>query len=249
MPRPLTASVLALLASVALGGCVGELLTEEEATVRTFACAVLDETDARPVLLGLHRERGVQRVPVGALGALADHLADAGFAARDRYAVVESTLLEEPGPWTPEVLQAWAQEAVVLDAEAVRLHVLWVDDFADGEGTTVLHVAPGVVAVSETAVQEGAERLGRSEDFLARVLLYHVVGHALGAVNQGIPLNGTDPTSQEGMPGHESSPESVMHHGWERVTTLPRTDAPYDAYSGDVLDDWRAAVAPTGVCA
>lgn len=232
---------------VSLSGCFSELLDDNRVTVRTFACAVLDADDGRPVLLELHRERGVQRVPLEALDGIADFLAREGFGPRDRFEVRESTLLEGESGWSAEALRAWARDAAVLDGDAVRLHVLWVGSFED-EAPTALLVAPGVVAVSEAAVAAGAARLERSEDFLARVLLWHVVGHALGAVNQGIPLNGTDPAAQEGPAGHEPDPRSVLYAGWDRVSAMPRTNTTHDGYSEGVVDDWRHA-ATEGVCA
>lgn len=234
------------LLAVGLSGCVSELLEDQTVTVRTFACAVLGPDD-RPVFLELHRERGVQRVPLEALSDLGAFLESEGFGGSGRYQAFESTLLQDDGAWTREELDAWADEATVLDGSAVRLHVLWVGAFADEAPTTLL-VAPGVVAVSEAAVVAGAARLERSEDFLARVLLWHVVGHALGAVNQGIPLNGTDPAAQEGPPGHEPDARSVLHAGWDRVSTMPHVETVQDGYSESVVDDWRYA-GREGVCA
>lgn len=248
MVRPVL--VAFVLASTLLVGCVTELLEDEQTTVRTVSCAVLDPT-AQPVLLSLHREAGGRRVPLDALWAVAHELEGRGFGD-GRFSAVESDLLEHDGAWTVDELASWAADAEVLGADAVRLHVLWVGAFDDADQVhTVRVVAPGVVAVSEAAVQAGAERSGRSETFLARALLFHVVGHALGAVNQGIPLNGTDPAAQEGPAGHEPDPDSVMNVAWERVTTLPPAggNATYAHYSDAVVDDWRAAWAPGGVCA
>ncbi len=237
--------VLSLMLGLTLSGCVTELLTSEEETTRNVACAVIAPQLGRDVLFALHREGGVQRVPLESMWLLAQAFGDAGFGT-DRFQVSEAELLPDNDAWTLARMQTWAESVTVLEDERVTIRILWVEAFAD-EGPTTLVVSPGIVAVSEAAVVAGAARLEQSEDYLARVLLLHVVGHALGTVNQGIPLNGTDVSAQEGPAGHEPALDSVMHAGWDRVATMPRTNAPYDGYSELVLDDWRAA--SRGVCA
>jgi hypothetical protein len=79
------------------------------------------------------------------------------------------------------------------------------------------------------------------------VLLHHL-GHALGLVNRGIPVQDPALHEREGPPGHEPDPASVLAAGWDRASTMEwAPGATYTRYSVGAVSDWQGA--RSGVCA
>lgn len=237
-----------VLAAAALSGCFSEVLPVGPLTKLEFICAALDPQEAERFVVESWLGPGVdldvedaQRALVAALGHL---------GARDG----DIVLRPEEGPreprsgWNATGLRAWQDDRPATGGNEVRLRVLWVRTLGDGRSS--LEPAPGLVAVSQHAVREGAARMGVPENDVARAVLLHAAGHALGAVNQGIPVQDPDIQEREGPPGHDPDPASVLHAGWEDAATMAwAANATYDAYGPALRADWAAAVQPGGVCA
>lgn len=237
----------ALLLALALPGCVSEILPAGPATRLEFACAVLDPGRADGVVVESWREEGVGLATGSALDALAAELGragarDGGVSQRDG-----GEAAAPRGGWDDAALREWLDRRPFRASTDVRLHVLWAETLG---GPASQAVDPGLVVVAQDAVRDGAGRLGVGEDDVARAVLLHAAGHALGAVNQGIPVQDPDLQEREGPPGHDPDPASVLHAGWEDPAAMAwAPNATYDAYPARLHADWAAAVAPGGVCA
>lgn len=252
-PWPVVRGSLVLLGAVlllvpSLSGCVSAILPTRPATGLEFACAVLDPEEAERVVVHAwvgddvttdvrpaHQSFGLV---LGSLGARQGGL---GLRWHDGPR-------GPPEGWNATSLREWADDLAPEFGDEVQLHVVWAATLPDGASSLV--AAPGVVAISDQAVREGASRLGVPAPDVARAVLLHVAGHALGTVNQGIPVQDADLQAREGPAGHDPDPASVLNAAWEDAATMRWAEnATYAAYGPALLDDWAAAVRPGGVCA
>jgi hypothetical protein len=126
------------------------------------------------------------------------------------------------------------------------LHVIFLATWP-GTGD---RLGPGAIAVSEAAILQGALRLNVSAPDVARAVLMHYAGHALGVVNDGIPIQDPNLQEREGPANHEPDPASVMHVGWHQASTMTwPVDANFTRYSDAVAASWQgAAASPDGAC-
>lgn len=238
----------ALLAlALVLPGCFSQILPAGPATRLEFACAVLDPGVADQVVIESWTERDVDLATRPALAALAAELGGIGDRGSGVVLRVEDGRVAPPrGGWDDASLRAWLEDRPFRASADPRLHVLWAATLG---GPSSAVVDPGLVAVAQDAVRAGAGRLGVGEAEVARAVLLHAAGHALGAVNQGVPVQDPDLQEREGPPGHDPDPASVLHAGWEDPAAMAwAPNATYDAYPARLHADWEAAVAPGGVC-
>lgn len=248
-PSPDVRTALALtLAAAALAGCFSEVLPAGPLTKLQFICAALDPQEADRLVVESWVAASVdldvedaQRALVAALGRLGAR--EGGIILRQQDGPAEPA-----DGWNATRLRAWHDDRPFASGNEVHLRVLWVSTL--GNGRSILEPAPGLVAISQDAVREGAVRMGVGENDVARAVLLHAAGHALGAVNRGVPVQDPDIQEREGPPGHDPDPASVLHAGWEDAATMAwAADATYDSYSAALRADWAAAVQPGGVCA
>lgn len=242
------ALVLAGALPVLLAGCFSEILPASPETKLEFICHVLDPGQAERLVLDAWVGDGVDLEVTGPQAALVAQLAEVG--ARDGGVSVD----RHDGPdaprrgWNATNLAEWLEDQPTEIGDEVHLHLLWAESL--GGGTTLLLPAHGLVAVAQDAIREGAFRLGVPEVDVARAVLLHAVGHALGAVNLGVPVQGTDLAAREGPAGHDPDPASVMHAGWDEASTMAwAANATYAGWPAAVHADWDAAVRPGGACA
>jgi hypothetical protein len=240
------AVLIALL--LPLSGCVSELISPTPMTTRRFACDALGDVHLTVVV---HIEPGLDFDPGVAVGALVEELAR--ISPRDSSAIARS-FKEGPGEpvsgWDDVALRGLANTAV--DArDGLRLHVYWLRQIAAnatgslGSEVTGRNIAPGVVVVAQRPIESGATRLNASLDEIATAVLLHYVGHALGAVNNGIPVQDVHIERRENPPKHEAATDSVMHASWHAPATMRNITA---QYSDAQVQDWQAAREPAGVC-
>lgn len=213
-----------VLCAPLMSGCVAELLSDDEQSVRNVACAVLVPERAERWTLVLHPD-GID-VSL-AVEALVHEVTLAGRSPESVRVVTEDPV---------EDLEAWAGTRDVLGSD-VTTHMAIVS----GLDASTLHPIPGVWVLSREAIEQGAEATGRSEAELARILLLHVAGHGLGVVNAGLPMQGPNITGREGPMHHEPRPDSVLSSQWHHVSTMPKSQAAYDRYSDDVRADLAGA--------
>ncbi len=238
------ALLVAVALSLVLSGCVAELLAPPATTVLSFACAVLDPVRAQAVVL---ESWGAMPGSPEAVAALRDELVRLTGRPAEAVTVRVQDEPEFPGAVADAAgVVAWGREHAFLEGDSVVFAILWLPSLG---GNATGASGPGVVAVAADAAEALAGRLGRPPAEVARVLLLHHAGHALGLVNRGVPVQ--DPTIQdrEGSPGHEPDPASVMNGGWEDARTASWSrNATYDRYSDGVAQDLQGAAAPDGVC-
>ena len=241
------AAVGAVGALVLLAGCFSEILPAGPATKLQFICAVLDPDQAERVVVESWDGEGPTVDTAPALLALQAELAH--LSARQG----DVSIRHHDGPdaprggWNETNLRAWLDDRPGTLADEVRLHVVWVRTLG---GASVMQPAPGLVAVAEDTVQAGAAHMGRPAADVARAELLHVAGHALGAVNLGLPVQDPDLQERERPAGHDPDPASVLNAGWEDAATMAwAANATYDAWPPALHADWAAAVQPGGVCA
>lgn len=219
-----------------VSGCVAELLSPP-ATILDYTCAILDPN-------------GPQSVVVQSWGDAAFDAADlipvlAGMSGRPASAFHVETAGAAPAAAR---VDAWAEQHPGLQSGDLYLRVLWLADGAVNETGRV--VAPGIIALNLPALERGAARVNHTAADVARAVLLHHLGHALGVVNSGIPVADPDIRARESPPQHDPDPFSVMHMSWEDSRTVAwARNATYDGYSANILGDWAAARAPGGVCA
>lgn len=242
-------SLATLLAvCIALSGCFQgfqEIIQAGPQSTRAFTCAVLEEGPMENLRIEVFVDEDVAFSPVTPLDRLRDVLA--AHAGKERDAIqVRIEPLEDPpeSGWTEE---GWDEvlrgHSFQEDSETVVLRVYWVAALPTPWTGEV--PAPGVVALDHAALRQKATTLDRSLDGTATALLLHHVGHALGVVNRGIPMQ----ENHEGAPGHSRDLGSVMHASWEDpddATVVP--DGAYDDYGASVVADWDAARADERVC-
>jgi hypothetical protein len=222
-------------AAVLLSGC-SDILPQGPGSRLEFACAVLDPDVAGRVVVHAWVADGIALDVEGAHQALGRELGRLG--ARDGGVSFALHGLDEPSRgWDDATLRRWVDDLPFDLGDEVHLHVLWTSSL--GSGTALLVGPPGVVAIAADAVAGGAQRLNVSADDVARAVLLHAVGHALGAVNQGIPVQDAAVAGREGPAGHDPDPASVLHAGWEDQRTMRwAANATYDAYGQALRGDW-----------
>lgn len=241
--------LLSVVAATVLAGC-SQILPAGPQTRLEFVCAVLDpEVAERVVVHAWVAEEVPEAVDVEAAHAALDRELR-GIGARSGQVSFQG----HDGPeapasgWNASEVRAWADDLPLDFGDEVQLHVVWVPALRDG-GSNLL-AGPGLVAVATDAVMAGADRLGIQADDVARAVLLHAVGHAMGAVNQGVPVQGIDLSAREGPAGHDPDPSSVMHVGWDRADTMAwAPNATYASYGAATHADWAAAGQNGGVCA
>jgi len=223
-----------VVSALLLSGCVTELLGDEVQTVRNVACAVL----AHSPRVEIHVHAATELDMQGPVSAFIAELAPLRDPATVSVVTTPTDL--------PTDLDAWSMEQMVLERDRAVLHVLVREGTADGPTFEALD--PGVFVLDVAALQAGAQATGRDLMDVTRIVFLHAMGHELGVVNAGIPLNGTDLSGREGPMHHEPAPTSVMHVGWHAAISMPKSNSTYAGYSAAVHDDWAAAVAG-GICA
>lgn len=141
--------------------------------------------------------------------------------------LVEETLRDEPAKrWTPEALVALeaGTRSTAHDAPIAVLHVLYPagEYERDGvAGVTVSGPLLGPVTVFLDTIERVRAPLGnvplprQARDEIERATLLHEAGHAMGLVNNGLPM--VRDHEDDENPGHSTNSESVMF--W-RVETL-----------------------------
>jgi hypothetical protein len=230
-----------------LAGCLQGLPGAGPATTLAFTCAVLDPVQSDSVLVEAWTGSGAGEPWPGVAARVAAALAEAtGRPGAFRAAVREGPPPPEEG-WNRTTLQEWARGQDTLRQRVATLRLLWQPGEGNATGTLL---SPGVVLLAPEPVRAAAERLGRPEREVAIAVALHHAGHALGLVNEGVPVQERDIQEREGPPGHDRDPASVFHAGWEDArTALWAANATYDRYPASAAADWRAARQPGGVCA
>lgn len=245
--RVLSGAVL-LVACVALSGCFQgfqEIIQNQDPTTRTFTCAVLQDAPVAHLTIEVFVEEGVPFSPVAPVDRLREVLATHTGKERDQIQVRIETLGQSPETgWTDEGWdEALRGHTFQVGSDGVVLRVYWLDSLPTPWTGEV--PAPGVVALDHAALRQKADLLDWDTDRTATTLLLHHVGHALGVVNRGIPMQ----ENHEGAPQHSSAPGSVMHASWEDPDdTTVVADATYDDYPAAVVADWDAARDDPRVC-
>ncbi len=118
------------------------------------------------------------------------------------------------------------------------LTVWWLDEPIPGREETIYVVTPGLAAVSGPSIALAAAAQNRSLDDVAPGAILHGIGHLVGLVNDGIPMQ----RNHEGEAKHSADVASVMHHGWHRPETVPLADGM------NFTDDERMDLALQEVC-
>ncbi|HEX2065597.1 MAG TPA: hypothetical protein VHI93_02185, partial [Candidatus Thermoplasmatota archaeon] len=228
----------AALLPLLTAGCFHALLPGPSSTL-AFTCAVLDPAQADSIVVESWQGPGVTLDVAPLLARVADVLANASGRSPAAFSVAvrEGPPVPEGG-WTRDSLAA--QGGPFLRQRAVTLRVFWVASL--GEPATGLVATPGHVAVALDSVAAGAQRVGRAVPDVALGVLLHQVGHALGLVNQGVPVQDPDIQEREGPPGHHRDTAAVLHAAWDDARTLAwAANATYDGYTAADLADWAAA--------
>ncbi|MGB0651930.1 MAG: hypothetical protein ACPGQL_01915 [Thermoplasmatota archaeon] len=237
-PAPMTL-LAALLLAVGGAGCLQDWIAPAEATQRTVACAFLDPAAFTTVEVTLWApEGGPGDLAATALQDALVALTDATDRPWSTLAVERRALPDLPGAGDDnEALLDWSNELDArIDGDLLRLDLLWQAHDAPVEGGYVL--APGILVVDGAAAASAPDTTRAASG-----LLRHLLGHALGAVNDGVPMQ----HNHEGAAKHDDDPDSVMHVSWHQPAAKP-ADAPL-SYSDAILADWAAAAGPEGVCA
>lgn len=240
--------VLVLLAPPLLtAGCFEALLREGTGSTLAFTCALMDpaRSDAVVVESWLAPEASLNVTPL--LARLVAVLADLTGRDPGVFSVSERHGPAAPeGGWNRSRLAAEAQP--FLRSRVVTLRILWVASMA--EPATGMVAGPGMVVVALDSVAAGAQLVGRPAGQVALAVLLHQVGHALGQVNEGIPVQDPGIQGREGPPGHAPDPAAVLNAAWDDARTLEWAgNATYDGFGAADLADWAAARRPGGVCA
>ena len=241
-PGVRAAAVGVVLAALLAAGC-SDILVLPPSTTFDFACAALDHGERFTVQSWLDDDlpQGLEgtgewlRSPLSqATGRTAESIRIAG--ARDLPARAAA----------PGGIMAWAADQDVFRTDGAILMVAWVPRLEDANATGTV-AAPGVVVLAHDTIAAAASA-GRTFDEIGLAVLLHHVGHALGAINLGIPVQDPDIQVREGPPHHDPDPDSVLHRGWDDVRTVEWHNGPYDRFPAGALADWAAARSATGAC-
>lgn len=234
-----------LFLSTGLSGCfAAEFLGPTDQTTRLFACAVLSPTAYPLMTIHVEKEEGIQFSVAHPLEVLRGSLINVtGRPGSLVEAEVATGVAPPEGGWHADSFEERAERSDFrADRDTVRLDIIW--SASRHQDQTGMLVAPGLVFLSHPAIVELATATGSPLERTAAVVLLHHVGHAMGQVNDGIPMQ----EDHEGTPKHEPDMASVMHEAWHSLDA-PLGAVPAPAYSDAVLDDWDAATDEAGVCA
>ncbi len=213
-----------LVLAVALSGCFTELLGEPDVTTRNVACRGLHGELASEVTVLIQQAPNV----TVDLQPAAHHFLD------------ELTNITGRDPGKTRVLTRLVNEislsSDVFTSRGITLHVLHVADADEA----VRVEAPGFIVIAASHYEAAAARTNQSVLDVATGALMHGMGHLLGVVNAGIPMNNTDPSRE--LPGnHEAG--GIMRPAWHHGDTIPAIASL--RYSDAVRADWQNA---KGVC-
>ncbi len=213
-------------------------------TTREFACGVLAPDGAIPVVIAVHVDERTEVSFLDAVETTQSAIADVAARSPDTIEIRIEPLENPPQEWDSIDWDVALQDHNPREGlRGLRLTIFWVQDM-DG-ATTGEALAPGVVAISEAGLEAKAAATGRPVQAVAVAALLHHVGHALGAVNRGIPMQ----ANHEGVPGHDSNETSVMHHSWHDAGDATWAhNATYDGYTNATRHDWTLALANPMVC-
>ncbi len=231
------------VAALANSGCIAGIFVDTTLTTREFACAVLSDDAAETLILDVHVDESIDHSPLDAVGHLRRVLANTGdrtaASIEVRIAALSGPLEWGPDDWESELQDHRAREGL----QGMRLTIYWVAAMAGN--STGEPLIPGVVGIDHGGLVDKASATGRTIDEVASAALLHHVGHALGTVNRGIPMQ----ANHEGQPGHDASEDAVMHHAWhDALDGHWATNATYTNYSVNQQLDWRAALDNPQVC-
>lgn len=232
--------VWTLVAIVVMPGCVSDLLGPPEVTTRTVTCAVLAPDMQVRVVQHAPSDAVPAEVRDAAVQAWMQEMVGVTGKTDDDFVSDAAEGPDHDGPWDMQALRPWLRGQRVLETGQVYLRVLWVDLLP--EQRAVEPLSPGVVLINTTAWTL-AVTVGHDGQALARGLLYHGLGHALGVVNRGVPIQQAGGASREEPQHHE--PGGVMSAQWHHLP-LPRNAT---GYSEALVADWRHAQTSQAVCA
>ncbi len=246
---PWSRLLAAVALTAALAGCFSEILPVPEVSTLAFTCAVLDRDEVERVRIQSAVAPTSQLPRAAALAALAGQVVQLAGRAPGQVVLAERDAPAAPETgWNASTLAEWARGEAFLTRNQATLRVLWLEAL-DDPSRMGLVAAPATVALSEAAIASAAARLNHSSDEVARAVLLHFAGHALGVTNRGIPVQDPDLQVREGTPGHDADPASVMADGWEDARMASwAANATYDRYPDAAHADWQAARGPGGVC-
>lgn len=242
-------AIVGVMGLLLLSGCFAELLPASAGTRLAFTCAMLDPQRASVAVLQSYVGEDVHLDISVAITALRDELTIlSGRDAADLGAVQRTGPAVPADGWNATTVAAWGASQPFQSGNRVLMRILWVDRLDDDRLSGVAPVA-GTIALSQHAILAGAARLAADPSVVARAVLLHFAGHALGVVNQGVPVQDPDIQEREGPASHDPDPTSVLHAAWEDPRTMAwSAGAAYDRYPDDLHRDWAAAKAPGGVC-
>ncbi len=230
-----------MLLPLLLGGCIADIIAPPQDTTRNFACGAINPERYARLDLILLEEQGMAFDLLPSLELLAARLAQhtpreatSIFMLRDDAPTMDDRQLET-------VQEAFADQSFTSRGRIV-LRVVMLEQI-DGLDDVATVLRPGIVAVSAANLRDAATNLGIDRDQLAPWVVLHYAGHALGVVNDAIPMQ----ENHEGLPKHEANPDSVMHPSWHDPSSRTQVPPGPPDYSAAVVADWQGAI--EGVCA
>lgn len=128
------------------------------------------------------------------------------------------TLASRGGVWsTRDILDFDAStKDVRTGGKTVATHLLFLDGRFETDDVIGVAIGHGTIAIFSQTIQEACGALCLTgTDSVFRAVLVHEFGHAMGLVNNGIPM--VDPHEDPDHPGHSSNQASVMY--WAVETT------------------------------
>ncbi len=220
---------LLVLLVVAVSGCTS-WLDNSSASHLGFICRALDvegEPDLRLHIWGEGWDAAALSVATEVEAALGREDVPISFE-------VEAA----PDGSDAEEVAAWAEDHRFFRGRGLHMHLVWVPS-VEGNVTGAVW-APGIVAVSREAVLMS----GLAPGDAATGMALHQVGHALGLVNNGVPVLDRNITSREGSPTHSADIHAVMHENWHYVGASPGNTLAFSS-----IDHAEWAAARDGICA
>ena len=209
-----------LVAALASGGCLTHILSGGEPTARDF---VSGDTYHKWVV-EVDSVQG-QAPSGGVLDALKSRLAAVADKPSGIDIVMDETLPAHGGSWSDKDVQqtAAAHSSQHTSGDTVVLHLLFLDgnsarDSGDGKvlGEAIGH---GTIAIFAQTVRSSCDALClEGPDYVMQVVLVHEFGHAMGLVNNGIPM--VTPHEDASHPAHSSNCDSVMYWAVETTAIL-----------------------------
>lgn len=227
-----------LVVAVAFGGCLGSGpggLFAREAGPRDF----LSSKTYTKWVLEIDTIQGMDP-PAGVLDLARSRMVSVANKPDGIEFRQDDTLPARGGVWSDkDVLDyAAANRDVGTSGSTAALHVLFLDGRYHRDG--VLGVtfsardgsSSGPVAVFSQAIRDGCGPLCLSGTTPAfRAVFIHELGHALGLVNNGIPM--AEPHEDPDHPGHSSNPNSVMYYAAETSGVFNLAGGPPTDFDAD----------------